>query len=190
MNSKYFGYEIKIFMLGFIILTVINTALSKVGYDLINMFSNFIKRNSNLSNDFEKIIYLLAGIFAIIFALNRDNWLPFLGECVLPSALIPIKNINGDTIVKINVKPNTKIAYWSAKPKKNNSKDPDVEEAYDNYSNSGVVMSDKNGIAILTLNKGTGYYVPSGQHISSHLHYRELNDTMGLIGPVKTHYFN
>jgi ABC-type Fe3+-hydroxamate transport system substrate-binding protein len=69
----------------------------------------------------------------------------------------------------IKTKPNTKVAYWAALPKGDN---PDVITAYGDYSNSGVVMSDANGNAVLQFNKGTGYIVPGGKYIRPHVHYR------------------
>lgn len=184
METKYFKYFISMMMLTFILITVLNSAFSQIGYNFIKMLSNI------LFTDLEKIIYLLAGVCVIFIALSRDTWLPFLGESVLPSIFVPLKNIDGDTIVKVLVQPNTKVAYWAAKPTVTKSKkDPIVKVAYDDYSNSGVVMSDENGVAILTLNKGSGYYVPTGKHIRSHVHYRELTNEYGLMGEVKTHYF-
>ncbi len=190
METKYFKYFMNMVMLSFVLITVLNSAFLQIGYNFIGMLSNFFKQNIFNGVDLEKSIYLLAGVCVIIVALSRDTWLPFLSESVLPSIFVPLKNIEGDTIVKVLVKPNTKVAYWAAKPSlKKSNKDPDVTVAYDDYSNSGVVMSDENGVAILTLNKGSGYYVPSGKHISSHVHYRELTNEYALMGEVKTHYF-
>jgi hypothetical protein len=187
METKYNGYFLNMIIFGFISITVLNSAFRQIGYDLIKYVSDLLNINLNLCFDLEKSVYLLAGIFIILKILNRDSWLPFLGESVLPSTLVPIKKIEGDTIVKVLVKPNVKVAYWGAKPI--STKNPDVKAAYDDYSNSGVVMSDENGIAILTLNKGSSYYVPSGKHINSHVHYRVLTDDYAMMGPIQTHYF-
>jgi len=188
METKYYGYFLNMIIFSFISMTVLNSAFKQGGCDLIKYISDLININLNLCFDLEKSFYILAGILIISKILNRDTWLPFLGENVLPSSLVPIKKIEGDTQVKVIVKPNVKVAYWAAKPSFN-KKDPDVKTAYDDYSNSGVVMSDKNGIAILTLNKGSGYYVPSGKHINSHVHYRELTDDYAMMGSIQTHYF-
>lgn len=190
MEIKYFKYFLNMFMFAFVFLTVINSAFTQLNYNFIKLLSDLLKNKLNLCFDLEKTFYLLAGIFIIIIVFKRDTWLPFLGENVLPSVLVPLKKLDGDTIIKIIVKPNIKVAYWATEPKlKNNDTDPDVITAYDKYLNSGVVMSDDNGIAILTLNKGSGYYVPSGKHINSHVHYRELTDDYAMMGPIKTHYF-
>jgi hypothetical protein len=94
--------------------------------------------------------------------------------------------IEGNTKITINVSPNTKVAYWSAKSTEKQL--PTVEEAYDDYSNSGVVMSDSNGKATIVFNKGSGYIVPNGRFIDKHVHYRELSDEWGMMGPVQTVY--
>ena len=49
-------------------------------------------------------------------------------------------------------------------------------------------MSDDNGVAILTLNKGSGYYLPNGRHLESHVHYREIGNDYSMIGPIQTYY--
>ena len=90
----------------------------------------------------------------------------------MPSSVIPLKKnkYQSDT-VKIHVKPNSKVVYWAAK--KLDSDNHSVWKAYDDYSNSGVVMSDNNGVAILKLQKGSGYIVPWGnKQIPPHVHYR------------------
>lgn len=185
MESTYLKYSLNMFMLGFVLLSVFNSTLTHFGYNLIKLLSELLKNKFNFSLNLEKIIYLIAGVFGVLIAINRNYWLPFLGESVLPSNLIPLHSNNGDTTIKVNVKPNVKIAYWSSKPSNKKLK---VDKAYDDYSNSGVVMSDKNGVAILTLNKGVGYFVPSGKYIKSHVHFRELNGDYGMIGPIKTYY--
>ena len=185
MELKYFYYKLKMFIIAFVILGSLNTASSQIKYDFIKIISNKIKNSLNLSFNFEFYFYILAGIFAVILATNRDTWLPFLGENVLPSIFVPLKNNIGDIIIQVNVTPNTKVAYWSALP---NKEDPHVNSAYENYSNSGVVMSDENGAATLTFNKGSGYYLPNGKHLKSHVHYREIGGYYGMMGPIQTYY--
>ena len=167
----------------FVILGALNKASSQIKYDFIKIISDKIKNLLNVS--FEFYFYILTGLFAVIIAIDRNTWLPFLGENVLPSIFVPLKSNNGDMIIKVNVTPNTKVAYWSALPHK---QDPTVKLAYEDYSNSGVVMSDEMGIAILTFNKGSGYYLPNGKHLESHVHYRELDKDWAMIGPIKTYY--
>ncbi len=143
------------------------------------------------------VIYVLFGACALYLVLQRDTWLPFLGETVMPSALVPIKANSGNTTVSVNVKPGAKVVYWSAKPgSKSDEKLPGhkssetigVEDAYADYANSGVVQADSNGVAKLSFDKGTDYVVPGGRTISSHVHYREMDLQYGMMGPVQTVY--
>ncbi len=161
------------------IIVLLNVSFSKLKFDF------FEKMENKLQFKFIKPLYIFSGICAIIFALRRNNWLPFLNETVLPSSLIPLKENKGDTTITINTEPNTKIIYWASNPSTNIL---NVEDAYGNYSNSGVVIADKNGLAKLEINKGTGYLVPSGKYIKPHLHYREFLNEYGMLGEVKTVY--
>ena len=161
--------------------------------DLLNSaLSRFFKKQLSLN----KVIYFIVGISAIVLAFDRTLWLPFLGESVLPSVLIPLSsnsasastsntaNATNSMHVKVNVKPNTKVAYWAARP--GNNPETPVADAYDKFDNSGVVMSDASGIATISFEKGTEYTVPSGRQLKSHVHYRELSGEYGMIGPVQT----
>lgn len=131
-----------------------------------------------------KIIYGIFAISALILAFDRDTWLPFLGDTVMPSSIVPIKtNVGGDTKVQVHVAPNAKVVYWAAKP---NDKVVEVEEAYGDFSNSGVVMANNMGEATLTFSKGSEYVVPSGKQLKSHVHYREFKDRYGMMGPVQS----
>jgi hypothetical protein len=98
----------------------------------------------NISDNFLTLI--LVALSVIKLATRRDVWLTFLGESVLPGSLVPLKEVNGDTIVEVKVKPNTRVAYWASLPQEN-SKTPLVHEAYGDFKNAGVVISDKNGVA-------------------------------------------
>jgi hypothetical protein len=118
--------------------------------------------------------------------MNRNTWLPFLGKTVFPHALVPNKTIDkASKTIKVNVTPNTKVAYWATLDKGDK---PDVYTAYADYSNSGVVDSDDKGVATLAINEGSGYIVPNGKYIKPHIHYRELH-TSGMTGPVETVFY-
>ena len=82
-----------------------------------------------------------------------------------------------------------KIQKWLIGHAKKTKKDGCVMKAYDDYSNSGVVM-EKNGIVKLKVIKGSGYFVPSGKFIKPHVHYRILNKTNGMMGPIRTVYYD
>ena len=174
------------------------------GYNLVDLLNSALSRFFKKQLSLNKVIYFIVGISAIVLAFDRTLWLPFLGESVLPSVLIPLSsnsataNATNSMHVKVHVKPNTKVAYWAARP----GSDPEtpviespegrpsgprtVTDAYDKFDNSGVVMSDASGTATISFEKGTEYIVPSGRQLKSHVHYRELSGEYGMIGPVQT----
>mgnify|MGYP000214837883 FL=1 len=121
---------------------------------------------------------------------NRTTWLPFLGPCAFPTkGLVPNKvNSIGTKKIIVNVKPNTRVAYWASLPIANNNT-PDVEDAYANFSNSGVVTSYNNGVAVLPIAPGSSYIVPFNKQIPKHVHYRELDLEYGMMGELKTIYY-
>ncbi len=158
------------------------------GYNLVDLLNSALSRFFKKQLSLNKVIYFIVGISAIVLAFDRTLWLPFLGESVLPSVLIPLSSAstsNSNSMhVKVNVKPNTKVAYWAARP--GNNPETPVTDAYGKFDNSGVVMSDASGIATISFEKGTEYTVPSGRQLKSHVHYRELSGEYGMIGPVQT----
>ena len=171
---------INMFMNMLIFVVAAKAVLSKFGFNVFN------SSNSDIGHNISKLIYLITGISIILLAIKKQTWLPFLGDTVIPFTLMP-ETINvGDTTIKIKVKPNTKVAYWSSLP--STDKKPPVDKAYGDYTNAGVSKSNNDGLVTLTFNKGTGYIVPDGRFIKPHIHYRELNTEYSMIGPVKTIY--
>lgn len=188
MKKKY--WEIKIYHILLILVLVggLNWGTTALGYNFVDIIKNMLNNGFGIETYIDKIIYLLIAGAAIKLALKKELWLPFLGQSVLPGSLIQLKEITGDTIVEVKVKPNTRVAYWASLPQETN-KIPLVHEAYGDFKNAGVVLSNKYGIATLTVNKGTNYIVPNKKEISRHVHYRELDQAWGFIGPLKTKYY-
>ena len=128
-------------------------------------------------------------------AFAKENDLEHLGidipERLLsgePNYVTPNGLILLNKKIEVLVKPNTRIAYWSS-IQKDSTNIPDVVSAYDDFSNSGVVVSDNNGIAILSVKLGTDYIVPGNKLIKRHVHYRELDLEYGMMGEVQTVYY-
>ena len=188
--NTYHIYTVKMILMGFIIAGSINYGTTAFGFNIIDIVSNSVDNLIKKQIYLDKIIYIIIAISGIILMLNRTTWLPFLGTCVFPTkGLIPNKiNNDGDKKIKVNVKPNTRIAYWSS-IEKNYNQTPDVITAYDDFSNSGVVMSDNNGVAILSVKLGTDYIVPGNKLIKRHVHFRELDLEYGMMGEVETVYY-
>ena len=174
--------------LALVLIGAVNWGTTAFGYNLVEMLTNTLNSSIGMETYVDKIIYVIVALAAVKLMIRIDTWLPFLGYSALPSTFIPLKQMNGDTSIIVKVRPNTKVAYWSSS-KVDKAGVPDVKEAYNDYSNSGVVMSDATGNAKLIFNKGTSYIVPWGKEIPKHVHYRELGFDWGMMGPVKAEYY-
>ena len=176
-------------LIALVLIGSINWGFHTFGYNLVEMLNRFLSGVFKRRLPLDRIIYIVVAISALILAFQRDTWLPFLGESVLPGAVMTLKTNSGDTTVDVNVKPLAKVAYWAAKPETQSEADAEgnvlVKAAYDDFENSGVVVANEQGVAKLVFNKGTSYIVPSGRKIESHVHYREFGED-GMMGPVKS----
>jgi hypothetical protein len=139
-----------------IIIAKLFLALAALSYSLTHLLKvdpiSYVTTNENII--FAINIVIIYSVAVHLF--NRDYYLPFLGQTV-----IPIKE--RETIGKlIDVKlqgltPNTRVLYWGS----NESEKPfdNPLEAYKGYGNSGVVKTDMNGEVILKVNCPSDYYV-------------------------------
>ena len=184
MQEIYTLYTIRMIMTGIVLFSAIHYGAMIFDFNLAEYLNLVFFRVFRKRGIVDKVIYAIFATCALILAFDRTTWLPFLGDTVLPSAVVPLKTNVGDTTVDVKVAPGAKVAFWAAKPGSN--PDTKVEKAYDDYSNSGVVLANDLGVATLTFNKGTEYVVPSGRQLKSHVHYREFNDKVGMIGPVQS----
>ena len=175
---------------GFVIAGAINYGFTAFNYNLIEIGNTKINNYFNTKSNFNTILYMLIAISGLILMFQTTTWLPFLGPCAFPTkGLIPNKvNSKGTKIIKVNVKPNTRVAYWASLPVANENV-PYVEDAYADFSNSGVVTSNSEGVAELSIVPGTSYSVPFDKEIPKHVHYRELDNKLGMMGELKTAYY-
>ena len=134
------------------------------------------------------VVYILVAIAAVYLAVQRDTYLPFLGESVFPANLlterVPTKyNLQ----VPVQVTPNSYVVYWaSTEPNKNDIETPNWKAAYDQYQNSGIVRSNEQGLATLKLNCPKRYTVGlMNRTLYKHVHYRVAKDNIWLSS-VKT----
>ena len=162
-----------------------NWGTTAYGYNLVEMFSKSLNNLLSTNIDYYNYIYLVVAIAAVLLAIKRNTWLPFLGSTVLPDATLQFYTPNNaNKVVLINVQPNSKVVYWAALGKSEKQK---VNTAYNNYENSGVVMSDNNGVAQLLIYEGYGYDTSYG-HIQKHIHYR-VGYKHGMMSEIKTIYY-
>jgi uncharacterized membrane protein YuzA (DUF378 family) len=175
---------------GFVIAGSLNYGFTALDYNLIEMGNSKLDNYFNKRSYFNIILYSLIGISGLILMSQTTTWLPFLGPCAFPTkGLVPNKkNYLGTKTIKVNVKPNTRVAYWASLPVSNENV-PYVEDAYSDFSNSGVVTSNSEGVAELSILPGSSYTVPLGKEIPKHVHYRELDTRLGMMGELKTVYY-
>lgn len=169
-----------------VVIGAINWGLTVFDFNLVEYASNYLNKTLESNYPFEKIVYVLIAI-AGLQLLKRDVFLPFLGRTVIPPTVVPMKEnkFKKDKVI-INIQPNSKVMYWAAKKMKTEKED--VWDAYDDYSNSGVTQSDKNGKAVLLLEKGSGYIVPGGKYIKPHVHFR-YEVKPGMFSRIETVYY-
>lgn len=132
-----------------------------------------------------KTVIIVAMIAALNLVFRRNVYLPFLGETVYPCDNLTEKTPDGaDLSVKVtDVPANVKVVYWAAEPSTTIIGNP--WDAYGKYENSGVVISDANGTATLSIRKPAGYKVPSGRKLNPHVHYRFCQES-GILSSIRT----
>lgn len=184
MSEIWLYTYLRMILITIVLIGGVNWGTTAMGFNIVEKINLALSRIFHKRLWLDRVIYVLVAAAAIILAFDRTLWLPFLGETVLPSSLIPLKEQSGSTKIKVKVAPNTKVAYWAALP--NGSDEDQVDIAYGKYGNSGVTMSNDEGDATLSFEKGTGYVVPSGKRLNSHVHYRELPEEYALLGPIRT----
>ena len=179
-------------LIAIVLVGALNWGFHTFGYNLVEMLNRFLSGVFKRRLPLDRIIYVVVAVSAVALAVQRDTWLPFLGNSVLPGAVVPLKKNMGDTTVDVKVTPGAKVAYWAAEPNDGSTEGsakaddvPLVRAAYDQFENSGVVVANDQGMATLVFNKGTSYIVPSGRKLESHVHYREFGED-GMMGPVKS----
>lgn len=141
-----------------------------------------------------QIAAISAGIAALMLVFQKDFWLPFLGDTVLPLDLIPTKDIkqNGGLTVQVDAPRHSKVIYWASQSIGNLDLSTAIgpRQAYGDYSNSGVVLADDNNKATLQVHVPRGYTVDKPltgkMTLPRHVHYRIADPTGAWIGPVQT----
>ena len=127
---------------------------------------------------------ILASAAVLYLAFDRDSYLPFLGECVLPTSLLAAKTPQ-DATFTVNVKAHpgaTHIMYWASESGAGLA--PNPYDAYGNYSNAGIVNASSTGLTTLPVRCPRQYKV-QGKTLPKHVHYRDVYKS-GIAGPVQT----
>jgi uncharacterized membrane protein YuzA (DUF378 family) len=185
MNRSYFMK--KLYMVGVLLLIIggFNAALCVfTGRDLI---TSLFGRRSIMTN----ALFLGMGVAALLLALCRDFYLPFLGETVMPCSVLSVQKPEGaDTNAKVHVTPGAKVMYWAAEPKNEELKGlQDWRKAYLGFRNAGVAVADANGTVELSVRNPQAYSVPMKGKLNSHIHYRVCGND-GMMDRVETTFLN
>lgn len=185
MNS--YHIKLNMIMVTLVIIGALNWGLTAFDYNILSILDTYIKNLSNINIPFAKTIYVIVAFAGIYLAVQRDTWLPFLGYNVIPVQLLVNRTPNNPTRkISVRVNPNETILYWAAKSKGDGTM---VDKAYDDYSNSGLVKANDQGDAELPIVEGSGYTLPSGQHLDKHVHYRVVGLDNGMAGSIQTIYY-
>ena len=182
MNKKYKEKKIDKKMMELLVYAGINIGL--LGLFNLNLFKDFLKK-FNIEN-IEKYIYMLVGV-AAIFLFNRDTFLPFLGDTVMPTSILQIKTPANHTVEQsVIIPPNTKVIYWASEP--NDAILDNPWDAYLDYDNMGVTTSDDTGKAILKVRQPSAYKKPyKNKVLEPHIHYRYAISN-GMLSRLETVY--
>lgn len=139
-----------------------------------------------------RILQIIVGVVGLYFIIQRDYYLPFLGETVVPLGNIPLTvstlqtfNQKTTNIQLKDLPRNVKVLYWAAESDGKSTQN--WMDAYNNYSNSGIVMSNSVGQANIQI-KCPSQYTVSNKTLPRHLHYRyELPSKNGILSRVFTY---
>ena len=181
-DGTYMYYKKKLYTFVVLLILVgsINwLSIGSTGNDLVRMV---------LPPRYAKWVYILVGLAALPLLFQRDMYLPFLGETLVPAGALGAKTPqNANDQATVRTRPGAKVIYWAAEPNPSAAKDlPSFEVAYDGYENSGVVVADSTGHAILRFRgPPQPYSVPMHGRLEPHVHFRVSEDN-GLFGRVQT----
>ena len=143
---------------------------------------------SLLGLTFARLVYGVIGLAALYVAFQRETYLPFLGETVIPCAVLQEQvPENADTDVSVHgLVPGAKVLYWASEPATDGlARITDWRKAYLEFANAGVAIVDEGGHVVLRIRKPQPYVVPLKGRIETHVHWRTCGDT-GFLGPVET----
>jgi hypothetical protein len=136
------------------------------------------------------IVQCIVGVIMSYYVIQREYYLPFLGNAVFPCDSLESKEPSNAqrTIHVENLPANVNVFYWAAE--ENDSKE--IEEnpwlAYKKYANSGITRSSSKGTADLSIREPVKYRVPTGTTLERHVHYRYcIGD--GMLSEVRTAFF-
>jgi len=134
-------------------------------------------------------IVVTIGAVSFYLLRQRDVYLPFLGDTVIPTSLLKNQTPSKATVSEVvNVTPNTKVLYWASETSKNKDQLVHAKEAYGDYKNMGVATSDSKGNATLKVRQPQSYHVTKmfrKKILTPHIHYRYVKSS-GMLSRIET----
>ena len=182
MDRTYF--EKMLFKLAMIVIIVGALNWLSVGVTGVNVVERYLGRS------IARVIYIIVGIAALSIMFNRDTYLPFLGETVMPCGVISESTPQGaNTEMRVSDLPvGAKVLYWAAEPETDNLKKiKDWKKAYLKFMNAGVTVVGQDGVAVLRVRKPQAYTVPWKGQLEPHIHFR-ICGADGMLARIKTVY--
>ena len=182
-SSRVLFYQKMAFKIAIVVLIVGALNWLSVGLFQLNLVESVFGKTLS------RVVYVVVGIAALSIMFNRDTYLPFLGETVLPCTTIPERVPPGATKeLRVPAPPGSKVLYWAAEPAMEELKQiPDWQQAYNKFENAGVTTTDNTGVAILKVRSPQPYLVPFKGRLDPHVHFR-ICDGTGMLGRVKSVY--
>ena len=159
--------------------------LGALNYLSIAAFRFSIIQKITVKESFAEMVYFIIGICALYVVFNRDTYLPFLGETIIPCNVLQNSTPNNATKkITLQTLPNSKVIFWASEPSETGFI-VDFKEAYGEFLNSGIATSNDDGIVEINIREPQPYFVPIKGILNPHVHYR-VCDGKGTLGRVKT----
>jgi uncharacterized membrane protein YuzA (DUF378 family) len=160
------------------------------------LYINYMNKSFFGTSIASKAITTIIGLSALLYLFDRDFYLPFLGKTFFPFGKRAEVRIDESSrkLVSItvdNLPPNTTVIYWASQNEQKVYSNP--KDAYGDFGNRGITMTDKTGKAILQIQCPSVYNVGKlfKKTLDKHLHYRyELPEYPGMFSDIKTKYVN
>ena len=135
-----------------------------------------------------RYIHPIAILAAVYMAMNRDTFLPFLGESFLPEIFLKTTPKTGEKkdtdVVVVGLRPDSVVYYWAADPGKEVAKD--WKQGYGRFENSGIVRTDKEGKVTIPVVCPARYIVQGYRVLPKHVHYRYYNPDTQMLSRIYT----
>ena len=178
----------KVYALCILVLVLAGINWGTVAIFKIDIVSSLSGKNSL----FSKVFCIIVAACAIYVGVQRDSYLPFLGETVIPCSVLQEKIPDkADLKVRIVAPAGRKVLYWAAEPstgQDTNSWAPkNWQDAYGKFDNAGVAIGDNEGSALIHVRRPQAYWVPPGRKLEPHVHYRICGEN-GMMGHVHSLY--